>query len=252
MNYSKKCLYFCLFLGICLLGLPKQSCAQRFQSNSFVIEWGNFNMTGGTKSSTNYHLTDTVGQMAPGQYDNSSYTIQAGFQYIYNTFNKFRFSINDPDLTIDFGNLTPNIGTTASHSISISCPAGHGYQIMARQNHPLSITNSGITIPDTSCNIGSTCTPSSSAIWNTTNSYGFGYNTIGTDANDNPSGIGTSQYFSDINYYRPFSTIAQYIMAETKPVNNRNARVTYKVLIPSSQSSGKYNNSIIFIAVPNY
>ena len=254
MNYSKKCLYFCLFLGIWLLVIAKHNriYAQRFQSNSFVIEWGNFNMTGGTKSSTNYHMTDTVGQMAPGEYNSGAYTLQAGFQYIYNTFNKFRFVINDSDLAINFGALTPNIGTTASHSISISCPAGQGYQIMVKENSPLSILSSGQTIPDTSCNVGSTCTPSFSAVWNSSTSYGFGVNVLGTDLNDNPTGIGTSQYFTNINYYRPFNTTAQYIMSENIPVANRYARVTYKVLISASQAAGNYANSITFIAIPNY
>jgi len=243
---------FFLFLGYCFLGFPKRSLGQRFQSNTYVIEWGNFNMTGGTKASAGYHLSDTVGQMAPGEYTSGAYTVEAGFQYIYNTFNKFRFVINDPDLAINFGALTPDIGTTASHSISISCPAGHGYQILVRENRPLSILGSGQTIPDTSCNIGSTCTPSSSAIWNSSTSYGFGYNVIGTDINDNPTGIGTSQYFTDISYYRPFSTTAQYVMSENVPVSNHQARVTYKVLISSSQPAGNYTNSINFIAVPNY
>jgi len=247
MNYKTPLLFLILFLLSTKIIL-----AQRFQSNTYVIEWGNFNMTGGTKASAGYHLSDTVGQIAPGEYTSGAYTVEAGFQYIYNTFNKFRFIINDPDLAINFGALTPDIGVTASHSISISCPAGHGYQIMVKENRPLSILSSGQTIPDTSCNIGSTCTPSFAAVWNSSSSYGFGYNAIGTDLSDNPTGVGTSQYFADISYYRPFSTTAQYIMGENNPVINHKARITYKVLISAVQTAGNYANSINFIAVPNY
>jgi len=258
MKFNKKFLFilFCFLLARHSLGeggeFVKPVLAQHFESNSYIIEWGNFNMTGGTKVSTNYHLSDTVGQMAPGEYNSGAYTLEAGFQYIYNTFNKFRFTINDPDLAIDFGHLVPGIGSTAYHSITISCPAAHGYEILAKQNHPLQILSSGTTIPNTSCNIGSTCTPSSSATWDTTNSYGFGYNVIGTNISDVPTGVGSSQYFTDISKFRPFDTIGQYIMSENHPVSNRKARITYKSLISVSQSTGVYSNAITFIAIPNY
>ncbi|HPD44922.1 MAG TPA: hypothetical protein PK131_01975 [Candidatus Woesebacteria bacterium] len=243
---SKKYLLSFVFLGILgiwLLKFPKQSFSQRFQSNSYVIEWGNFNMTGGTKTSTNYRLSDTVGQMAPGESNSNAYNLEAGFQYIYNTFNKFRFTINDPDLAINFGSLSPGVGITSSHSITISCPAGHGYQIMAEYNHPLQDLSSGITIPDTKCDLGSTCTPTNANTWITNTSYGFGYNV---------AGVGATQYFPNITQFRPFTNTPVDIMTETTPVQNHTATVTYKVLISSLQSAGNYENAITFIAVPNY
>lgn len=244
MKFNKTYPLIFLFLGYCFLGFPKRSLGQRFQSNSFIIEFGNFNMTGGTKSSTNYHLTDTVGQMAPGEYNSGAYTIEAGFQYIYNTFNKFQFQINDPDLAINFGTLIPGIGSTSFHNITISCPAGHGYQVLALQNHPLKILTSGTTIPNTSCNIGSTCTPSLAADWTSSTSYGFGYNMT--------PDVGTSQFFSSTNQYRPFNTTGEIIMEENKPVSQHSAKVTYKSLISTSQGAGNYENAITFIAVPKY
>ncbi len=253
MKFKKSyTLAVCLFLGYCFLGFPKQSLGQRFQSDSYIIEWGNFNMTGGTKSSSTYHLSDTVGQMAPGEYNSGDYTLEAGFQYIYNTFNSFRFTINDPDLALDFGNLVPGIASTGSHTITIYCPAGHGYEILAKENHPLQILSSGITIPDTSCDVGSTCTPSSSNTWTTDSAYGFGYNVLGIDTSGTVNGVGTSQYFSSATKYRPFSTSANTIMSETHPVKNHSARITYKSLINTNQSAGNYETSINFIAIPNY
>jgi hypothetical protein len=226
--------------------------AQRFQSDNFVIEWGNFNMTGGTKASATYHLSDTVGQIAPGEYNSGAYTVESGFQYIYNTFNKFRFTINDSDLAIDFGYLSPGIATTASHTITIYCPAGHGYEILAKENHPLQILSSGHTIPDTTCNIGSTCTPSSANTWTESSSFGFGYNTLGINNSGTVTGVGTSQFFSSDTKYRPFSVNANTIMSENHPVQNHSAKVTYKALIDTNQAAGNYETSINFIAVPNY
>lgn len=244
MKFKKTHLFIILFLGYCFLGFPKQSLGQRFQSNSFIIEWGNFNMTGGTKSSTSYHLTDTVGQMAPGKSNSDSYVVEAGFQYIYNTFNKFQFQINDPDLAINFGSLVPGIGVTSSHNITISCPAGHGYQVLSLENHPLKILNSGVTIPNTSCNVGSTCTTTLAANWTSSTSYGFGYNMT--------PGVGTSQFFNSTDQYRPFNVTGEIIMEENNPISNHTAKVTYKALISTSQAAGNYENAITFIAVPKY
>ena len=242
-----------LFLfAILFLLSTKIILAQRFQSNSYIVEWGNFNLTGGTKTSTNYHLSDTVGQMAPGEYNSGAYTLESGFQYIYNTFNKFQFRINDPDMAINFGTLVPEIGTSQSNSITISCPAGHGYQVMVQQNHPLKILAAGVTIPNTSCDSGTPCTSSSSNSWTSNASYGFGYNVLGINSTGTVTGVGTSQYFSDTTKYRPFDTINQIIMSESNPVSRHSARVTYKALISTSQSSGNYMNSITFTAVPNY
>lgn len=245
-------LIICLFLGYCFLKFPKLSFGQRFQSDNYIIEWGNFNMTGGTKSSSTYHLSDTVGQIAPGEYNSGSYTLESGFQYIYNTFNTFRFTINDSDLAIDFGNLVPGIASTGSHTITIYCAAGHGYEILAKENHPLQILTSGHTIPDTSCDIGSTCTPTSSNTWITDSAFGFGYNSLGINSSGTVTGIGTSQFFSSESKYRPFSTTGNTIMSESHPVQNHSARITYKALIDTNQAAGNYETSVNFIAIPNY
>lgn len=237
-----------IIFGIWLLEIPKHVWAQHFESPSYIIDWGNFNITSGKKSSTNYSLTDTVGQNAPGQYNSSGYIVKSGFQYIYDTFNKLSFTIDE--LNINLGSLVSGVDSTATSIITISTPSGHGYQIMAQYNHPLSLL-SGTTIPDTSCDSG-TCTPTSSSVWTSASAYGFGYNTIGINSSNVNTGIGTSSYFTNDTYYRPFSTTGQIAMSENSPVKNRSARVTYKVNISALQSAGNYQNSIIYTAVPKY
>ena len=226
--------------------------AQSFDSASYHIDWGNFNMTSGKKTSTNYQLTDTVGQNAPGKFTSSGYIVKSGFQYIYDSMEKFSFSISD--LSIDFGSLTPNVGSSQSNTISITTPSGRGYQIMAIANKPLS-TLSSSTIPDTNCD--TSCSISSSGVWTTSSKYGFGFNTIGINSSGVATNIGTSSYFTDSTYFRPFAATSraespQIIMSEDSPVKNRSARITYKVNISNNQPSGDYENLINLIAVPKY
>jgi hypothetical protein len=98
-----------LFLLFIFL-FTKKINAQTFDSSSYHIDWGNFNMTSGKKTSATYTLTDTVGQNAPGKFTNTGFVVKSGFQYIYDSLEKFSFSISDIDLP--FGTLTPNITDT--------------------------------------------------------------------------------------------------------------------------------------------
>lgn len=221
------------------------SLAQSFTSPSFHIDWGNFNMTGGKKSSTNYILTDSVGQNAPGQYNNTGYTIKAGFQYAYDQFYKFSFSIDNLD--INFGSLVPDIGNTQSNIITISTPTGHGYEIFTSENAPLTTSETNATIADTTCD-NHDCDQTTSGVWVNNSIYGFGFNATGD---------GTSNYFPNSTYFRQFANLQtnetpQILMSENIPVKNHSAKITYKINVSPIQSSGSYQNNINFIAVPKY
>ena len=227
--------------------------AQRFTSASYIITWGNFNIDSGKKSSTNYSLTDTLGQNAPGAFNSAGYTVQSGFQYIYNTFAQFSFSVNK--LSINLGTLVPGVGSTDTNIITISTPSGHGYQIIASENHPLRLI-SGTTIPDTRCDSNS-CSESVSGAWITNTAFGFGFNAIGINTSGVATGVGTSDIFTNNTYFRNFAALSQQepgqtIMTENKAVKSHSARISYKGLVSSVQSAGAYQNSIIFTAIPNY
>jgi hypothetical protein len=227
--------------------------AQHFSSSDYNIDWGNFNITSGQKNSADYSLTDTVGQNAPGPYTSADFVLKSGFEYIYNTFNQFSFSISN--LSIAFGSLTPGVASTATNTITITTPSGHGYQIMAQENHPLS-QSTGITIPDTACDVGSTCTEAVSGTWASAATYGFGFNAIGINSSGVATGVGTSGYFLNNTYFRQFAAVppktSQIIISENSPISNHSALVTYKVNISNLQTAGNYQNAIIFTAVPKY
>jgi len=240
---TKKLFIFLTVLSTTYLLRPNTSFAQTFDSASYHIDFGNFNMTSGKKSSTNYTLTDTVGQNAPGRYDTAGYVIKAGFQYLYESGIPLSFEISDIDL--NFGSLTPNIGSTVTNTLTISTPTGHGYDILAIANHPLKYLNS--TIPDTKCDSGS-CSESVSGVWTNNSTYGFGFNA---------NGNGTSSYFTNSTYFRQFADnslgeTAKILMSEPTRVKDHSALITYKVNISPLQAAGTYENSINFIAVPKY
>lgn len=241
-----------LFLFIIYHLRSTTTLAQSFDSNSFHIEFGNFNMTSGKKNSPSYTLTDTVGQNAPGKFSSSGYVVKAGFQYIYDISEKFSFSISDLDLP--FGSMTPNVGSTQSNTITITSPAGHGYEILAIANHPLVSNN--YTIPDTRCN-SNDCTINLSAPWTLSTTYGFGFNALGINSSGTVTNIGTSNYFTNSTYYRPFASLSknelpQVFMSENTRVKDRQARITYKVNISTNQAAGNYSNLVNLIAIPKY
>ena len=239
-------------------GLATIVLAQHFVSNSYIIDWGNFNITSGNKSSTTYKLTDTVGQNAPGQYNTTDYIIKSGFQYSYDVVAPFSFQISS--LAINFGSLVPGIGVTATNTVTIATPSLNGYQIMALENHPLR-NAVGSTIPNVACDSapGDPCTITTSKPWTLNTTYGFGFNAAGINSSGTVTGIGTSNYFTDTNYYRPFANAvntppdnAQILMSNSSPTKSQSARISYKVNISATQTAGNYDNGIIFIAIPKY
>ena len=127
----------CLFIFSLIYAFATQ--ADRLESNSYVIQFGNFNMTAGEKESSSYKVTDTVGQTAAGPYTSASYFVGSGFQYIYQIPN-FRFTISDVD--INLGILTSGAHNTDSHTVAITTRGAGGYTVYAYELKPLTHSNS--------------------------------------------------------------------------------------------------------------
>jgi hypothetical protein len=227
--------------------------AQHFTSPSYIIDWGNFNVTSGKKNSTSYSLTDTVGQMAPGLFSATGYQVRSGFQYIYDTLNN-TFSFEISSLDIAFGALAPGVGITQTHTITITTPSGHGYDISSFATTSFS-NLVGLTIPPTTCDTGS-CNSTTSAPWTQAAVYGFGFSAVGLNSSGVATNIGTSQFFTNTSYFRPFSVApalsAPSLMSESTPVKNRQARLTYKVNASPLQPEGSYQTAIVYTAIPQY
>lgn len=227
-----------LILISCFL-FPVSTFAQHFSSNSYNIDWGNFNMTSGRKTSTNYSLTDTVGQNAPGEYSKTGVRLKSGFQYIY-PFSQFSFAIDNLD--INFNTINPGVATTIPSTLTITTPSGHGFQITAQEDSPLKLSN-GVTIPDFPGD-NNLASESTADLWQSTTTYGFGFNA-------------NTSYFPSSNYYRQFanrntSEVPQILDSSNIPVKNHQTNITYKVNISSLQSAGNYRSYIIYTATPKY
>lgn len=201
-------------------------------------------MTSGEKSSASYNLTDTVGQIAPGEYSGTGYVVKSGFQYIY----PFRsLSLKLSKITIDLGELTPDTFSSDDHTIIVDTDGAGGYSVQTFEYHPLRLQSGSDTIPDTTCDTG-TCTESVAQAWTDPENYGFGFNIDGDDVESD---------FVSTNYYRQFADISnaetmQTIMSGTGINTNRNATVTYKVSASGGQAAGLYETTVVYSLIPSY
>ena len=201
-------------------------------------------MTSGSKTSTSYGLTDTVGQTAPGQFGIGNNVVKSGFQYIY-PLQTFTFKVS-PQL-IAFGSLSLNTLTTASQYLEVTAVGAGGYSVKISEDHPMRATNgSGNTISDTLCD--TTCSETTAAPWTSASKYGFGYNMAGDDA---VSG------FTNSTYFKQFADLSaaespQTIMTSTHVGTKRHGVLTYQINVGASQATGDYQTAITYTAIPGY
>lgn len=221
--------------------------AERLESGSYVIQFGNFNITAGEKSSSSYNVTDTVGQTGTGpygQYGVSGYFVGSGFQYIYQI-DQFRFRISKT--LISLGTMFPGFHYTDSHTIHVTTRGAGGYKVYVFEEHPLKHESDVYTVPDTTCDAG-TCTHIVAGTWIDQDIPGFGFNAFGDDV---------AADFSSTSQYRSFANAAasqpmQIIMSSTTSGTNRTATITYKAGVSGDQAAGNYSTPVVYVAVPGY
>ncbi len=156
------------------------------------------------------------------------------------------FSFTISDLSIDFGLLIPGSFSRQINTLNVSS-GGSGYSVTAFEDRPLTLQSGTAIIPDTNCDSGA-CSETTAEAWTDTTKYGFGYNMSGDD-------VPTA--FANLNYFKQFadysqSEASQIVMSANGTGDNRTATVTYQLNIPSTQTAGDYENSIVFIAAPTY
>jgi len=217
------------------------------QSSQYQIEGGNINMTSGNKQSEGYKLSDTVGQLAAGQFRSRGYIVKAGFQYLGKV-EPFRFTVSDA--YVDLGTLTPNVPSTGATNLIVSYGSANQYQVTAVEEGVLRTLDSINFIPDTKCNGGQhTCRENEAKIWNLNSAYGFGFNMSGQDV---PSD------FLNANFFRPFpdetlNEAPAIIMSNPQRIGkSRQAKVTFKANVSNLQPVGTYQTVIDFVATPSF
>lgn len=227
-----------------------QVLAENLESDSYIIQFGNFNITSGEKSGDTYTVTDTVGQSFAGPYGEygvSNYFLGSGFQYIYQI-KPFRFVISNTN--INLGLLTAQAHNTAAHTLLINAPNAGGYTIYTYEAHPLQTIDGSYAIPDTTCD-NNDCDETVAALWQDTTVGGFGFNVQGADV--------ASDFISS-DHFRQFANKAatspvepmEAIMSTTSAAFERQSTVTYKAGLSGSEAAGRYQTSVIYVAVPGY
>jgi hypothetical protein len=230
--------------AVCVYLLPLAFArAENMSSSTYRLIFGNFNMTSGTKTSSSYNVTDTVGQTAAGQFGLANNVVKSGFQYIF-PIETFTFKISP--LSIDFGTLTLGSFSTANQFLEVTTIGAGGYTVKVSEDHALKQTNGAATIPDTSCD--SSCTHTTATTWATVTNVGFGYTVTGDDVIADFVG-GTK--------YKQFASLAeaefpQTIMSSASVGTRRHGVLTYRVSINSLQQNGNYSTQITYMAIPGY
>lgn len=218
-------------------------------NSNYVIQMGNFNNIAGILSGGGKTLNITVGETAPGLYTQSgvNYKIRAGFQYI-NSIIYFSFKITGISATfIDLGTLVANSPVTRTNDLIISNGSAGGYQVTATENHELLSPPTGSLIVNTTCDNG-LCTNTTSDLWTSSTTYGFGYRC------DNVTGTDCASGFTTANYYKQFAKnpTATAVMNGTNVGRNKEVTITYKVNVSPVQPFGQYSNIITYVATPTF
>lgn len=220
--------------------------AVTMNSNSFQIESASINDATGNKSSTNYRLSDTLGQLAAGEFSSNGYIIKAGFQYL-RIIVPFSFTVSNT--RINFGQMIPDTPKTDTTNLIVSLGGARQYQVTAEELGPLRLIGQSSTIPNTACDGGvNTCTIARAKPWNSRSSYGFGYNMSGQDV---PAD------FFDLTYYRPFpdqtaSETSAVVMSNTTAEKRRQSTATFKLNVSNLQAPGSYRTIVNYVAIPGY
>ena len=240
-----------LLLGVFLVGQKAVAIPEAISftmtNDNFKIDFGNLNMGAGKPSGSGKSLSFTTGQIAPGLYTGTNFTVRAGFQYVYSII-PFRFTISNT--SIDFGSVEPTNPVTRTNTLTISNGSANGYTVTAFEDHQLLVPATGAQIPDTTCDNGS-CSENTAAAWVNTLTYGFGYRCDDITGTDCPTD------FSDSTYYKQFANASlnetpQAVMTGTNVGRTKEVQVTYKVNISGTQEGGSYSNTITYIATPTF
>jgi len=250
--------YWYLLVVFVFIGsiLAQGANAQTMSNGTYKLQMGNLNSIAGESSSSNYNLSITSGETAPGLYEGANFKVKAGFQYVPRGSSVFSFSVSNT--LIDFGILSPTNPVSRATTLTVSNSSAPSYQITASENHQLLVAKTGAIIADTTCDRG-TCTQNQASEWASTLTYGFGYRceaiSIISNGAKSSACIENDTSFSTPNYFKQFADTSKkekaQIVVKGGKGSGQKATITYKVNISSSQAAGNYSNSVTYIAVPN-
>ena len=200
-------------------------------STNYRIESDVIGIAGNTSGSTNFNLSDTLGQPVVGLGGSTTYKVQDGFWHTVN----FSLSLTLDSNDLDLGTVTPGSPVVGQTTISVITDAWGGYDLLTNQNHSMTHTDATTTIPDYSCLIASPCAWSGTGLGFTVASGTAVEAKWGTSPNYNYAAFPLASTI--------FHTKGGYLSGADQTV------VGYKLDVPSTQKSGQYSNIIYYTAM---
>jgi len=258
----KLVLIFLIFNFSLLTFHLSQVLAIEMNSPQYRIQMGDVNIGAANQleSANGNLLSDTLGQLAAGEFNSDGYIVKAGFQYLHSIV-PFSFSISNTN--IDFGEIYAHNPVTATTDLSVSFGGGGQYQVTVEELERLKTIVGSNYIDDTCCDAGcsseSKCTETTAAVWNENSTTGFGYKMSLED-------IPTTFAICGDTCYRPFpdASIAEdsaVVMSSpdvtvdlaSKPKDIiHQAQMTLKLNVGGAQAAGTYQTILNFVATPSY
>ncbi len=218
---------------------PIKVYAYTMSNDQLILQMGNIN------SSTRPQNAMPTESEVSGQNQvlGNNYTISFGLSS--NTKQSLTFNFSNP--VIDFGPLSGinPITRTATFSITSLFPS----EVMAQEDHEL-VNQNGDKIPDTTCDNG-TCSEDSGSTWTSALTYGFGFRC------DNLMGNLCASLFQTANTFSQFANQEKAEQEEILAKTNgsrimQKGQITYELNISGTQPKGIYENTISYIAMPEY
>lgn len=220
----------------------------RFQVNAQSMKNDEYNIT----IENNLNLIEAKNikinkeELKAGIYQEKDYILQIGYHSSKNT-NPFTFEIDNN--LIQYGPLIPGEPILRSNLLTINSD-NYSYSILAQQNHQLSDQEKNLLIPDTTCDNG-ICSEKEAFEWSNPLTYGFGFRC------EAKSKSGCETDFEKPQSFRQF---ANYEKGELPiPIINQDQlnttqthRIIYKTNVSLLQEKGIYQNTIKYIAIPNF
>ncbi|USN91850.1 MAG: hypothetical protein H6782_03170 [Candidatus Nomurabacteria bacterium] len=122
-------------MTIVVLSVMGVSSAQVRTSTNFQLQSDSINVGGGFSSSASYNQESTVGEIATGQSDSSTYSLRAGYQQMQEVFISLATSGN-VNLTPDLPGLTGG-ESNGSTTFTVTTDSPSGYQLTIKaENNP--------------------------------------------------------------------------------------------------------------------
>ncbi|OGY24406.1 MAG: hypothetical protein A2172_01705 [Candidatus Woykebacteria bacterium RBG_13_40_15] len=197
-------------------------------STNYQLE-GDFNIFSGSKSSSNYSLTDTGGGLGPGAGTSENYGIGAGFQYVLAKSPNIAFTISKN--LIDLNVLSEASISKDTLDLLVTTSLSRGYKVYISEDHDLQSGSNTIVVSDGTINAGE-------------QEYGVATDKTLQDVansdcteNDSISAITTSN---------------QSVASATTDVTGDPTQLCFAASKTGSTPAGSYSHTVTFIIVGNF